>query len=110
MIPVTYGQNMSSRPKNKSKSIIRAGFLSTRMIGFLFLATMALWYIAQTAQGMTKQAESQSLRSKAEELRVEEEQLDLEAARLQDLNTLSHSAIEQLGLEETKQVDFLPSE
>jgi hypothetical protein len=110
MIPVTYGQNMGGRPKNKSKSIIRAGFLSTRMIGFLFLAIMALLYIAQSTQGMTKQAESQSLRTKTEELKVEEEQLKLEAERLQSSDTLFRSAVEQLGMEETKEVDFLPNE
>jgi cell division protein FtsL len=75
------------------------------MIGFLFLAVMALIYIAQSTEGATKQVESQSLRTKTEELKIEEEQLKLEAERLRASEIISKSA-QELGLEPASKVEY----
>jgi cell division protein FtsB len=110
MIPVMYNQNIGRKPKQQSKSFVRAGLLSTRMMGFLFLAIMAMVYLAQSTRGATKQVESQSLRTKAEELRTEEDQLRIEKDRLEGLGIISESAQKQLNLELTNEVEFLPNQ
>jgi hypothetical protein len=75
------------------------------MIGFLFLAIMALIYIAQSTEGATKQVESQSLRTRTEELKREEEQLKLEADRLRASAEIITKSAQDLGLEPTTSVE-----
>lgn len=106
MVPLTYAGSFQS-PSKRTKPFVRFGLASTRMVGFIILAILALLYIAQSSQGATKRIEVQSLRANAEELSVENEQLRLEALRLQSLDTISQSS-DALQLEPVRDVEQLP--
>ncbi len=63
-------------------------------------------YIAQSSQGATKRIEVQSLKATADEMLIQQDQLELEAKRLQSVDTLSQS-VEQLQLEPATGAEYL---
>jgi hypothetical protein len=105
MIPVTYATHISTRSKKPNRGS-RFGVASIRFIGFMILAIFGLLYIAQTSQGATKRVEVHQLRNQADVLSQEQEQLQLEALRLQSLDTIDQAAA-SLGLENVTSVEEL---
>jgi hypothetical protein len=106
MIPVNYAHAGNRQKQKSSRSMFRLGVASLRLVGFAILAVLALLYIAQSSQGATKRIEVQSLRSTADELVHEQDQLQLEALRLQSLDTISQS-VTDLQLEPATNSEFL---
>ncbi len=102
MIPVSYNQRLLGY--KPSKRLGNLGFITSRLAGFVLLASLALLYIAQSSQGAAKRIEVQSLRTQAENLVTQEDQLRLEALRLQSLDTISQ-AIDPLGLQAVTDVE-----
>lgn len=106
MIPVSYVNHMTTGSHKPSRKLLRMGFVSSRLIGFLILALLALLYIAQSTEATTKRVEVQSLRSQSGLMVTEQDQLELEAIRMQSLDTITKAA-SQLGLEPVNTVEHL---
>lgn len=106
MVPAAYSTTIGPRSIRKGGGIVRDGFLSSRMIGFILLALLALLYIAQSSQGATKEIKVQSLRSQIETIEQDNKQLELEAARAQALSTVEKS-VPDAGLESVQSVEYL---
>jgi cell division protein FtsL len=106
MIPVSYVNHMSTQSQRPSRKLVRLSLVSSRLIGFLILAILALFYIAQSTGATTKRVEVQSLRSQADTMETEQADLELNITRMKALDTITQSA-GQLGLEPVTSVEHL---
>lgn len=106
MIPVSYSHRTYANTPQPSV-FWRLGAFSTRFLGLLILAFVALLYIAQSSQGATKRIEQQTLRSKVDTLVQEQDQLRLDLVRQQaTLDSISQSTTD-MELEPVNSVEFL---
>ena len=103
MIPVTYATHIPSRSRKSGRSS-RVGTASVRFVGFMLLAILGLLYIAQTSQGATKRVEVNELRNQSDALVQEQKYFELEATRLQSLDTIDQ-AVGALQLEPVQSVE-----
>lgn len=92
--------------KSIRPSLTKAGAGSSRYVGFIILALLALLYIAQASQAATKKVEVQNLRQKADSLANDVDQLKLESDRAQTLDMISTQA-SSLGLVPVDSVEYL---
>ncbi|MBI4032860.1 hypothetical protein HY374_04095 [Candidatus Berkelbacteria bacterium] len=83
--------------------LVQIGPVSFRVLTIASLASLLLFYLAQTTQSATKSYEVQSLEQSAQELREDAERLELEAKRLQSLGAI------QQGLGAKLENDFEPA-
>lgn len=84
----------------------KGGILSSRIVGFIILAVLALMYIAQASQASTKNIDVQTLRLHADSLQAEVDQLKIEGDRAQTLEMISTQS-SPLGLESVTEAEYL---
>ncbi len=109
MIPVTSATHFPSRSRQSNK-IARFGFLTSRFMGIILLAILALLYIAQSSQGATKSIQYHELTDQEKQLQNNIQDLDLLRKRDMTLQSLQ----DQVGklpadqqLEAVKDIEFL---
>lgn len=78
--------------------VISLGPSAAKIIGVILLAMVALFYLAQTTQGATRNYTVQDLETKKQEIQAAKDDLQLEAVRLNSLQTIKTKA-EEMGLE-----------
>jgi outer membrane murein-binding lipoprotein Lpp len=101
--PALQSYHHSSRPAARVKA---GAFLTSRFVGFVFLAVLALLYIAQSAAASSKTVQVQNLASQADNLQTQVDQLQIEQDRAQALSTVAPSASAQ-GLQPVDSVEYL---
>jgi len=74
------------------------GPVSTKVIGVVLVALLALFYLAQSTQSATRNYAIQDLDDRKTELESNKEELTVEATRLKSLQTIQDKA-EELNLE-----------
>lgn len=100
-IPLTMekGQTEGAR-KHTVPQLVKIGPVSLRVLTVASLASLLLFYLAQTTQSATTSYEVQSLGEKQQELSQDVERMQLEAQRLQTLGAI------QQGLGDSLATDF----
>jgi cell division protein FtsL len=78
--------------------VMSLGPSTAKIIGVVLLAMVALFYLAQTTQGATRSYTVQDLETKKQEIQAAKDDLQLEAVRLNSLQTIKTKA-EEMGLE-----------
>ena len=101
-LPLTIGSNVEGNRKHTIAQTVKIGPVSLRVLAIASLASLMLFYLAQTTQGATKSVELQELDSQNQELVEDVERLQLEAERLQSLPAI------QDGLGDSLNKDFEP--
>lgn len=84
---VTNGAATDGR-KRTINPLVQLGPVSLRVLTIASMASLLLFYLAQTTQSATKSYEVQALEGKAAELTEEVDRLELEAQRLQSLGAI----------------------
>jgi hypothetical protein len=77
--------------------MVKVGPLSLKFISLIILASIALFYLAQTTQSATKTYQIRELRLKKENLMEENRRLEIEAIRLKSLKQISEG-LENINL------------
>lgn len=96
-IPLTVEkQSGSGQRKHTINRVIQVGPVSLRILTIASLASLLLFYLAETTQSATQSYEVQALQEKKQELVEETERLDLEAQRLQSLGAVKQGLGERL--------------
>jgi outer membrane murein-binding lipoprotein Lpp len=100
-IPLTMerGQAEGAR-KHTVPQFVKIGPVSLRILTIASLASLLLFYLAQTTQSATTSIDVQSLTQKQDELTQDVERMQLEAQRLQTLGAI------QQGLGTSLATDF----
>lgn len=88
---------------------IKIGPLSLSFVTVIILAAMALFYLAQSTQGATKNYQIQELQDKKTQLQDETKRLEVEAVRLKSINEIKKST-ENGALEQNQQSFYAPTE
>ncbi len=103
-IPLTMekGQLDGAR-RHTVPQLVKVGPVSVRVLTIASLASLLLFYLAQTTQSATTSYEVQSLGETQQELVEDVERMELEAQRLQTLGAI------QQGLGESLATDFEPA-
>ncbi|MBI2589978.1 hypothetical protein HYW32_03095 [Candidatus Berkelbacteria bacterium] len=100
-IPLTTnGKYTEGVRKRTLERTVQLGPVSLRILTIASLASLLLFYLAQTTQSATRSYEVQALEQKKQELLDEVERLDLESQRLQSLGSI------QQGLGDELKKDF----
>jgi hypothetical protein len=100
-IPLTIEKNqVEGARKHTVPQMIKIGPVSLRVLTIASLASLLLFYLAQTTQGATTSYEVQSLGDKQQELTADVDRMQLEAQRLQTLGAV------QKGLGDSLNTDF----
>jgi hypothetical protein len=101
-IPLTMekGQAEGAR-KHTVPQLVKIGPVSLRVLTIASLASLLLFYLAQTTQSATTSYEVQSLSEKRQELSEDVQRMQLEAQRLQTLGAI------QQGLGDSLATDFV---
>lgn len=103
-LPLTTGGALGSGERAHTiNRLVQIGPVSFRVLTIASLASLLLFYLAQTTQSATKSYEVQSLEQHAQELREDAERLELEAKRLQSLGAI------QQGMGDRLEKDFEPA-
>ncbi|MBI4022568.1 hypothetical protein HY375_00140 [Candidatus Berkelbacteria bacterium] len=103
-IPLTVGnQHADGVQKHTIERTVQLGPVSLRILTIASVASLALFYVAQTTQSATKAYAVQALDQTRQELQEDVERLELEAERLQSLPAI------QDGLGESLEKDFEPT-
>lgn len=89
------------RQKRTLRQDLVIGPTSIKFITVILLAALALFYLAQTSQSATRAYRLNDLRAKVESMTSDNEQLQLEAVRLQSLQSIQEAA-NKLKLEPIK--------
>lgn len=100
---VTNRAQAEGQRKRTINRTIHIGPVSMRILTIASLASLLLFYLAQTTQSATKSYEVQALQQTAQELVDEQDRLGLEAQRLQSLAAIK----EGIGAERLE-ADFDP--
>ncbi len=85
------------RKRTLSRSL-SLGPVSTKVIGVVLVALLALFYLAQSTQSATRNYAIQDLNDRKTTLESNKEELTVEATRLKSLQTIQDKA-EELNLE-----------
>lgn len=106
MTTVTYGNGLAASRHYGRRDSWRLSRPSGRLLSIVFLALVALLYIAQSTQGSTKQLDVQQFQSQADQLASQQGQLQLEATRLQSLKVVGADTA-SMNLEPVTNVEYL---
>lgn len=87
---------------------IKVGPLSLSFVTVIVLAALALFYLAQSTQGATKNYAVTELGNKKTQLEDENKRLEVESVRLKSLNEIKKST-ENGNLEQNTQSSFVPN-
>ena len=100
-IPLTMEKNQfEGSRKHTVPQLVKIGPVSLRVLTIASLASLLLFYLAQTTQSATTTYEVQALGDKKQELATDVERMSLEAQRLQTLGAI------QQGLGDSLNTDF----
>jgi putative Mn2+ efflux pump MntP len=72
--------------------------MSSKIIGFVLLALLGLFYLAQSTQSATRNYTIQNLEDKKKELETAKDEMTVEAMRLKSLNSIQEKS-KELNLE-----------
>lgn len=90
----------AGRRKRTVAQVLSLGPMSTKIIGVVLLALLALFYIAQSGQSAARNYEIQDLEKQKSELESSKEELTVEAIRLKSLQEIKNKSEEmKLGSE-----------
>lgn len=78
---------------------IKIGPVSLKVLTISALASLMLFYLAQSTQSATKSYEIQALQREKQEITEDVERLELEAVRLQSLRTITEAMGERIDKE-----------
>ena len=103
-IPLTIERQLGDGSrKHTVPQQVKIGPVSVRVLTIASLASLLLFYLAQTTQSATTSYEVQSLGEAQQELVEDVERMELEAQRLQTLGAI------QQGLGDSLATDFVPA-
>lgn len=94
-------QSKSSELGIRKRSFARSasiGPTSMRVVSIVLFALLALFYLAQSTQGATRNYAIQDLESKKKDIEAAKEDLSVQALRLKSLQEVQNKA-KELGLE-----------
>ncbi len=92
--PISLIKNSARGADERKRTIernVKVGPVTLRALTIASIASLLLFYLAQTTQSATKQYEIQALERSKQELSNEVDRLELEALRLQSLRTIEDS-------------------
>lgn len=101
-LPLTVGTNAPGSRKHTISQSVHIGPVSLRVLAIASMASLMLFYLAQTTQSATKSFALQELESEKQELVEDVERLELEAQRFQSLPAI------QEGLGDKAETEFEP--
>lgn len=93
--------------KHTLKKEINIGPLSLQFITIIFLAVLALFYLAQSTQSATKTYKARESEDQKSQLEGENQRLQIEIIRLKSLNEIKNG-IQSINLEPTKESGYIP--
>lgn len=97
--PISLIKNNATGSDDRKRTIereLKVGPVTLRALTVASIASLLLFYLAQTTQSATKQYEIQELERHKQELSNEVDRLELEALRLQSLRTIEDSVGDSL--------------
>ncbi len=85
---------------------IKIGPLSLQFVTIIFLAILALFYLAQSTQSATRNYKLQELEDQKNKLEQENQRLEIESVRLKSLNEIKNGT-QSLNLEPAKESGYI---
>lgn len=86
---------------------IKIGPLSLQFITIIFLAILALFYLAQSTQSATTNYKARELEDQRDRLEKEAKRLEIEVIRLKSLNEIKNG-VQSLNLEPSEDANLIP--
>jgi len=87
---------------------VKIGPVSLSFVSIIILAALALFYLAESTQGATKNYQVRELEDQKTQLVQEQQRLEVESVRLKSLSEIKQST-ENGNLEENKNSFYAPS-
>lgn len=85
---------------------IKLGPLTLKFMTILFLAILALFYLAQSTQSATRNYKAREIEDQKNRLGEENQRLQIEVIRLKSLNEIK-SGLDSLNLESAKETGYI---
>lgn len=86
---------------------IKIGPLTLKFMTILFLAILALFYLAQSTQSATRNYKAREIEDQYNHLEEENQRLQIDVIRLKSLNEIKNG-LESLNLEPAKETGYIP--